>query len=125
MKLLNVFTAYPVFAKISNFKMNPKTAYAVLKYARTIGQEYELIEKQRVALIHELTGTKDGENASIEPNTKMHMDYVVAFGAILDVESEVPMFGCSMDCFLDKISDDRANDLTVQEIGSLEPCFTV
>jgi hypothetical protein len=123
MKLLSIFMAFPVFGKISQLKMNPKTAYRILKYTRTLGQEYDIIEKQRVSIIHELTNTKDGENASIVPGTSEHELYISRFGSILDVESDIQTFGCSMDEFLDKISDDKASDLTAIEISSIEPFF--
>ena len=124
MKLANVYAANAVIGKLAQMRMNPKTAYAVLKYARNVEAEMSVIEKTRVAIIREITNTKDGEEAKIEPNTPMFDEYVSEFGAVLDVDADLEPSELQFDDVLSAISADQSNALTIQEIGVLEPFFT-
>ncbi len=120
MKLGDIYGGFPVLGKIAQIKMNPKRSYLILKYFRILGQEYEMIEKQRVALIHEITRTNDGEEASVKSGSPEFASYVEKFSAVLEVESDIAICALTMDALLEEISD----GLTMQEVGALEPLFT-
>ena len=123
MKLLNVFASNVAWGKVTQLRMNPRMAYAILKYARLVASEYEIVEKSRIALIHELTNTKEGENVSITPGTTVHDDYVKRFSGILDVEAELNPSVLKLDDLLSAISEDQTNSLSALDIGALEPFF--
>ena len=123
MKLLNVYASNAVWGKLIQCKMQPKMAYAILKYVQLVEAEHLIIEKTRVALIHELTNTKEGESAEVKPGTEAHLAYVKRFGDMLNVESDLQQSALKFD---DLISgpQDQGNVLSAQEIGLLEPFFT-
>ena len=52
MKLGEVFGAMNSWRALAAVKMQPQMAYRVLKYVKLVSAEYEIIEKQRVALIY-------------------------------------------------------------------------
>ena len=123
MKLLAIFAANQSWGKLTQLKMSPRMAYGILKYAKLLAAEYEIVEKARVGLIHELTHTGENEQASLEPGTPEHQEYVKRFSAILDVDSELKPSDLKFDDMLAQISDDQANVLSPQELGVLEPFF--
>ena len=61
-----IFQSIAAWQRLSGINMKPKLAYAILKYTKLVGDEHAVAEKQRIALIHELTNTSDGEDANIE-----------------------------------------------------------
>lgn len=125
MKLVSVFSANQAFGKLSQMRLSPKIAYAILKYVRKVAAEYEIIEKCRVDLIHELTNTNADESANIEPGTKEHSEYCERFSAILETESDLKVCDIKLDDVIESLSGDSINALTAQEIGALEPFFKV
>lgn len=124
MKLANIYGAYGAWGKLAQLKMNPKTAYTILKYLRRVASEYEIVEKTRVALIHELTNTKDGEDASIAPNTSTFNSYMARFNEILDVEPDLKPCEVKLDDLIAAISSDQSNVLTTADIAALESFFS-
>ena len=123
MKLLQVYASNSIWGKLTGMRLSPKMAYDVLKYAKLVFAEYDIVEKTRVALIHEITDTLDNESASIEPGTPSHTEYVERFGAMLDVESDLKPSAIKFDVLIADL-DTRGNSLTAQEIAALEPFFT-
>jgi len=122
MKLGEVFQSIEAWRKLSSITMRPKLAYAILKYVKLITTEYEIAEKQRVALIHELTNTKEGEDARIEAGTPEFTEYVKRFTEIMGVESSLPR--CELD-FAEVVNavDGKDDVLTVNDLALLEPFF--
>jgi hypothetical protein len=122
MKLLQVYSSNAIWGKLAGMRLSPKMAYDVLKYAKLVFAEYDIVEKTRVALIHEITDTLDNESASIEPDSADHAAYVERFGAMLDVESDLKPSVLKFDALIADL-DARCNALTIQEIAALEPFF--
>jgi len=123
MQLGHIFNSIQSWQILSNLKMHPQTAYQVLKYFKLIAAEYEIAEKQRVALVHEITGTKDGENASIEPGTEQFIEYITRFNEILATESDLPQYNGTLDDIIAVIGKDQDNSLSVQDLSKLEVFF--
>lgn len=124
MKLAQVFPAVVTWQKLTQLKMTPKLAYTLMKYAKLVAVEYEIIEKTRVTLIHELTNTKEDEQAEIKPGTQVFDEYVQRFGSILDVEAALKPCEVKMDDLVAALSIDATNEMTTQDIAILEPFFS-
>ena len=123
MKLSNVFAAKETITRLAQLKMAPKVAYRVLKFARKFDAEYAIVEKQRSALIAEISGTKEGEEAKIERGTPEFAEFVKQFGAILDVESDLAVCPLTLDALLDALEEADGNTMSVQDIAMLESFF--
>jgi len=124
MKLGNIYQSIQAWQILSALKMEPQTAYRVLKYSKLVSAEYDIAEKQRVALIREITGTADGVDATIEPDTPEFTDYVTRFNEILATESDLPLYNGSLFDVLAAIGKNQENELSVQDLGKLEPFFS-
>jgi len=123
MKLGDVFQAASSWQALTALKMAPAVAYKLLKYAKLVSAEHDIAERHRVLLIHELTKTKEGENANIQPGTPEFVDYVDLFGAILELECDLAPCSLKMDEVLAAISAEQVNVLSVRDLGTLEPFF--
>ena len=121
MKLGHIFQSIKTWQTLSSLKMHPQTAYQILKYSRLIAAEYEIAEKQRVALIREITGITEGD-ATIEPGTDQFTDYVTRFNEILATESDLPQYNGSLFDVLSALNKDQ-NVLSAQDLSQLEVFF--
>lgn len=122
MLLGQIFQSIESWRKLSSLCITPKTAYKILKYTKLVGAEHEIAEKQRVALIHEITGTKDGEDAKIEPESSEFVEYVKRFNEIMLQEVDLPKIDLKMDDIIEAIPDNN-DTLTVSDFAMLEPFF--
>jgi len=122
MKLANVLMARDAWKRLAGLKLPPATAYRLLKYAKLVTAELELIEQQRVKLICEIAGVKEGENATIEPGTPKHTEFVIRYTAALDVETDLKQCDMKMDDLLATLMSE-SNTLSVEDLGNLEPFF--
>jgi len=123
MKLGEVFQSASAWQCLASMKMSPKIAYKVLKYMRSVSAEYDIAEKQRVALIHELSGVPEGQPASIEAGTPEIYEYSRRFMEILETNSDLEPLSMSFGEVLEAISANQENVLSPEAIGLLEPFF--
>ena len=123
MRLGDIFAAAKVFDKVTQLKLKPTFAYKLLKFTQKVKQEYELVEKQRVALIHEVTNTKDGEAAEVKPGSEEFNVYLTKLNNILMVEAELTPLDISLDELVNQLSSNDENKISVQELAILEPLF--
>jgi len=121
MKLGEVFQSVQAWSNLASLKMEPKAAYHVLKYTKLVLAEYEIAEKQRVALIREITGTADGQDAQIAPGSPEMVIYAERFGAVMETECDLIRCGLSLDSVLDSLAEGES--LTAQDLALLEPFF--
>ena len=110
MKLLDVFAGYGALVSLSKCKVPPKMAFALSKYLRLVQAEYDLIEKQRVALLHEATGTRDGEDTSVQYGTPQYIEYAEKFGPLLDSGSDLVICSLNLSDVMDCTSDSMLMD---------------
>ncbi len=122
MLLGQIFNSITAWNKLATVTMKPLYGYKVLKYVKLVQAEHAIAETQRVALIHEVTGTEDGEDAKIEPNTPEFSDYVNRLNEAFTVESELEQIDTSFESVLAAIGD-KDDVLTVQDLAILEPFF--
>lgn len=97
------------------------TAYRLMKYAKTVGAESELIESQRVKTIRGVTGIAEGE-VKLEPGTDAHRQFVEEFNTFLLGESDLKPMDMSLDSLVGLLAKD-GNMLSVQHLANLEPFF--
>ncbi len=122
MKLGEIYQSIGAWQKLAGINMKAGIAYKVLKYIKLVTAEYEIAEKQRVALIHEITGTVDGEDASIEPNTPEVMEYGNKVNVIMATESDLKLFAMDFKEVVDAV-DEKDESLSIQDLSMLMPFF--
>ena len=124
MLLGQVFQSIAAWNKLSSVNMKPKLAYKLLKYMALVSAEHAIAEKQRVALIHEITNTKEGEDAKIEPDTPEHREYVSRFNEVILTESTLEQLQMDFEEVVNAV-DEKDESLTVSDLAMLEPFFLV
>ncbi len=118
----DVFQSMEAWQKFSGIRMKPKVAYKVLKYAKLVLAEREIIESQRVALIHEITNTEAGSEVKIEPGTNEFKAYVNGMNEVLSVESSIKPLDLDFSEVIDAL-DEKDESVTVSDLSALEPFF--
>ncbi len=124
MTLADIFVAREAWKRLAELRMPPHTAYRLLKYAKRVTAEYDVIEQQRAKLIRDASGTTDGEDASLLPGTPEYSAFVADFGAVLDTESDLKPSDMTLDFLLDMIGKEQGNALSAQDLAQLEPFFS-
>lgn len=122
MKLGQVFQSMQSWTKLASVNMKPKIAYAILKYTKLVSDEYEVVEKQRVALLHDITGTKDGEEVSVKQGTPEFLEYVTRFNEVVSQETTLPKIDLPLEDVVLAL-DGKDDVLSVQDLAMLEPFF--
>lgn len=122
MLLGQVFQSITAWQKLSAINLRAKLAYKLLKYTALVSAEHAIAEKQRVALIHEVTETKEGEEAKIEPNTPEFAKYVEKFNAVMLTESDLRPLVMDFEEVVNAV-DEKDESLTVSDLAMLEPFF--
>jgi len=124
MKLGYIFGAIDAWRKLASLRMKPRMAYRLAKYAKEVSAEWEFTEKQRVALIHELSGVPEGQPASIQQGTPEFAKYTKRFMEIMETDCDLRKIDLNFDKVLDAIGENQENELTPQEVDVLLPFFS-
>ena len=122
MLLGQIYQSIGAWQKLSAINMKAALAYKILKYTKLVTDEYALMEKQRVALIHEITQTGDGEDAKIEPGSKELVEYNERFSTVMVIESDLQTLDVDFGAVIDAV-DEKDGSLSVQDLAMLEPFF--
>lgn len=122
MLLGQIFASLESWRKLSAVNMKPKIAYAILKYTALVSAEAEVIEKQRTALIYEVTCTLPGTEVKLEPDGFGWRQFVQGFNEILSQESDLEPISLSMDEVIDAL-EGKDDVLSVSDLARLEPFF--
>lgn len=122
MLLGEIFQSVAAWQKLSAINMKPKLAYKILKYTKKVYVEHDVAEKQRVALIHEITGTKEGEKAKVEPGSPEFKEYIGRFNEIMATESDLKLLDIDFEEVVNA-SDEKDGSLAVKDLALLEPFF--
>jgi len=122
MLLGQIFQSIEAWKKLSAVNMKPAVAYKILKYTKLVAAEHEIAETQRVALIREVTGTADGEDAKIEPGSPEFVEYVTKLNEVMSQESDLPKIGIDLDAIISAL-DGKDDVLSVSDLAMLEPFF--
>ena len=122
MLLGQIFQSIQSWQKLSAIPMRAKIAYAILKYSALVSDEHALAEKQRVALIHEITKTADGEDAKIEPGSPEFAEYIEKVNAVMTVEADLKPLDVDFSEVVAAV-DEKDESLSVQDLALLEVFF--
>lgn len=122
MLLGQLFQSVAAWQKLSAIPLKPKVAYKILKYTRYVSREHEIAEKQRVTLIHEVTGTKEGEDAKIEPGSPEFAEYATKFNEIMATEVKFEQIKLKLEDVVELL-DEKPDALSVSDLALLEPFF--
>ena len=122
MRLGQLFSSVTAWQKLSAIPLKPSVAYKLLKYTRFVSAEHEIAEKQRVALIHEITGTAAGQDAKIEPGSEEFVEYAEKFNEIMATEIKFEQIKLNLEDVVELL-DDKPDALSVSDLALLEPFF--
>lgn len=122
MKLGIIFQSMKSWGKLAAVNMKPAVAYKILKYTKLVSDEFEIIEKQRVALLREITNTVEGEEAKVEQGTPEFLEYVTRFNEVVSQESTLPQINLPFEDVILAL-DGKDDILSVQDLAMLEPFF--
>ncbi len=122
MRLGQLFSSVTAWQKLAAISLKAKVAYKILKYTKYVSAEHEVAEKQRVALIHEITDTKDGEDAKIEPGSDEFVEYATKFNEIMATEINFEQIKLKLEDVVELL-DDKPDALSVSDLALLEPFF--
>ena len=123
MKLGNVFAAREALVHLAALKMPSKVAYRVLKFSRKFDAEFGIIEEQRVKIIREITGAKEGEEAKIENGTPEMVSFYEKFAPVLGTDCDLELCPLKFEALMEAIDSEDGNILSVQDLALLEPLF--
>jgi hypothetical protein len=123
MELGRIYNSMQAWNRLVQLSMSPKVAYKLFKYIKLVSAEYDIVEKARVKIIRDVTQTKDGEDASITPDTPEMGTFFSRFNEHLGLESELKPCELKFDAVIDALEDKPGNALTPQETGLLEVFF--
>ncbi len=122
LNLVQIFTARESWQRLAALKLPPLLGYRLLKYMKKVLAEIEIIEMQRVKLIRDCAGVKEGMDAELVPGTPGHARFVAEFGTLLNQQSDLEPSNTKFDDLIGAISTD-GNALSVQDLAQLEPFF--
>lgn len=122
MLLGQIFQSLKSWQKLAAVNMKPKLAYQLLKYTKLVSAEHAIVEKQRTALIHELTGTKEGEQAEIKPDSPEIEEYVERFNEVMVTESDLNQIDLDFEEVVNAV-DEKGEVLSISDLALLEPFF--
>ncbi len=108
--------------KLSVVNMKPKVAYAILKYTKKVEAEAEVVEKQRTALIYEVSGAEPGTEVKLGPEEPGWEKFAKGFGEILAQKSDLDRIDMEMETVVDAL-DGKDDVLSVSDLARLEPFF--
>ena len=131
MKLLDVWNAVATsqdrtvspWGALARLKKPPKVAYRLMKYGKDIDDEYNVIDRRRIELVHEAAGVEEGQPVKIEPDSPEFSRFAVAFNEFLDGESDLKPVGIGMDALIDALDSEKGNVLSEQDLALVAPFF--
>ncbi len=118
----HVFQSITPWKKLAAIQMKPKLAYKILKYVKKVFAENDVIEKQRINMVYEITGTAPGADAKIEPNTPEFETYFKRLNEILAVEIGLEKIDLKFEDVIESV-DEKDESLSVSDLATLEEFF--
>ncbi len=122
MQAREIFQSIPSWRKLSGITMKPLIAFKILRYTKLVSAEFEHIEKQRVDLAHEISGTSRDQNVKLEPDTPELLEFQRRFNEVLDTESTLPFLRLDLETVVNAL-DGKEDVLTVSDLANLEVFF--
>src|SRR3990167_173500 len=124
-RLLDVFASAEAWERLTRLKLPPVMAYRLLKYVKQVKAEYDLVKQQEGRLIREHAGVGPNDAARPAPGSPEYHAYVTAFSTFLEAPSDLPAWDVTFEALLEALGQESRQVLSVQDLGTLEPFFTV
>jgi hypothetical protein len=121
MNLGIIVQSMDAWRKLASIDTRPKIAYQILRYTKLITSEFEIIEDQRVALLRDITGKREGD-VKIEVDTPEWHEYARRFGEILAIESELELLDINFEEAITALENTK-EVLSISDLAVLEPFF--
>lgn len=122
MKAFEIFQSIKSWQKLAGIVMKPAIAFKILRYTKLVSAEFEHIEKQRVDLAYEVSGTPRDQNVQLEPETPELVEFQRRFSEVLNTESTLPLLRLDLETVVNAL-DGKEDVLTVSDLATLEPFF--
>lgn len=124
MKLTEIWNAAGAWQALALLKKNPKLVYRLLKYEKAVNVELDVCNTKREAILYEVAGVQPPEPVTLAQNSSQYVEFMNRFNESLDVESDLPWIGLSMEELIDALDIEKSNVISEQELVLLEPFFT-
>lgn len=122
MKAFQIFQSMQSWQKLANVTLKPKIAFKILRYTKLVDAEFQHIEKQRVAIAYEVSGTEEGKDVKIEPGTPQAIEFSRRFNEVLNEESTLTLLRLDLETVVNAL-DGKDDVISVQDLAVLEPFF--
>lgn len=122
MKCGEVHRSIQAWRKLSSIPLEPLKGLRILRYMKLVTAEYDVIEKQRVAIIRDIAGVKEGEDVYIEPKGIEYPQCVKRINELMNTNAELAQIRMSLDAVAAAL-DGKENVLSVADLAALEPFF--
>lgn len=122
MKLGDVAQSIQAWQKLVTLNLRPRLALIVLRYIKQVIAEHENAERLRVALVRELTGTPEGQDARIDVGTPAYIEYTQRLTEIMEEPSSLPLMEVNFEEIIDA-ADDKGGALSPRDLALLEHFF--
>jgi hypothetical protein len=117
-----VFAAAEAWRALSLLPLAPRIAYKILKYGQALAKEVEIVEKQRMTVVSELTNGDDTTRGQLKPGTPLFAKYVQRMDEVAAVPCSVEPLDISMDDLLSALDAASPNaKITPGQLAMLEP----
>ncbi len=126
-KLGDILMANASWVKLSKLNFPPMTAYKLMKYAKGIADEFQIIDNERVKIVLRVADAPEDtppEQIRIERGSPEFEKFEKEFGEFLEAPSDIAPMQMSLDSLISLL---RGNDnlLSVEDLQLLEPFFSV
>ncbi len=122
MKALGIFQSIQSWQKLAGIVMKPLIAFKILRYTKLVSAEFEHIEKQRVDLAYEISGTPRDQNVKLDPGTPELAEFQRRFSEVLNTENTLPLLRLDLETVVNAL-DGKEDVLTVSDLATLEVFF--
>lgn len=122
MKCGQVHQSIESWRKLSGIPLRPQVGLKILRYTKLVMAEYDVIEKQRVAVIREIAGVKEGEDVAIPPDSPKFAKCVERINELMQEDSTLPLLELDLEAVVLAL-DGKDNILSVSDLAVLEPFF--
>lgn len=124
MKLIDVFRSAEAWKRLSGLKKPPRMAYSLMRYFKSIQDELDIIEKERVNCIRRIAKAGENEAISLKPGSAEIVEFESRFIGFLESESVLVKLSITMDELINALENETDNTLTEKDLLALEPFFS-
>lgn len=122
MKAFQIFHSMKSWQKLANVALKPKIAFQILRYTKLVDAEFQHIEKQRIAIVYEVSGTPEGQSIEADENSPWMPEFYHRFNEVLQQESTLSLLRLDLETVVNAL-DGKDDVVSVSDLAILEPFF--